>query len=120
MNDAEITALLDAHDALVTAVVAGDLPFAEFVAAYGDFPTYALDVAKTEPDTEPVLRRVRSRMEFHRQVSGVLAGVRSGESAAMAIPDAAGGFLASAVFHRLRQLVARYPDFKAEPGRTLN
>jgi hypothetical protein len=120
MNDAEITALLDAHDALVTAVVAGDLPFAEFVAAYGDFPTYALDVAKAAPDTEPVLRRVRSRMEFHRQVSGVLAGVRSGQSAAIAIPDAAGGFLASAVFHRLRQLVARYPHFKAEPGRAVN
>src|ERR1700676_3756173 len=114
MNDAEITALLDSHDALVTAVVAGDLPFAELVTAYGDFPTYALDVAKVGSDAEPTLRRVRSRMEFHRQVSGVLAGVRSGQSAAIAIPDAAGGFLAAAVFHRLRQLVARYPHFKAE------
>jgi hypothetical protein len=117
LNEAEeLAALIDAHDALVRAVIAGDLTFAEFVAAYGDFPSHGLNIAKASPDGDAVLRRFRTRMEFHRQVSGVLAGIRSGQSAMMSVPDAAAGYLDTAAFHRLRQLVSRYPDFKAESG----
>jgi hypothetical protein len=38
MTESEISALLDAHDALVRAYVESTLGFDEFVSAYGDFP----------------------------------------------------------------------------------
>jgi hypothetical protein len=118
MNEAEeLAALLEAHDALVRAVIAADIPFAEFVAAYVDFPSRGLDSARAAPDIEAVLRRFRSRIEFHQQVSGLLASVRLGEGMGVAVP-AADGFVALAVFRRLQQLVARYPGFRAEPEST--
>ena len=44
MTESEVCALLDAHDALVRACVDESLSFAEFLAAYGNFPgNYALD-----------------------------------------------------------------------------
>ena len=110
MIESELAALFDAPDVLVTACVGGQLPFVEFVVAYEDFPTYALEMAKTAPDAAGVLRRFRARIEFHRQVSGLLAGVGGGEGA-MGVPEGAASFLSVAAFQRLRQLVARYRRF---------
>jgi hypothetical protein len=111
--ESEFAALFDAQDVLVAACVGGQLPLAEFVAAYGNFPTYALEMAKTAPDAAAVLRRFRGRIEFHRQVSQVLAGMGGGQGA-MGVPEGAVSFWGVAAFQRLRQLVARYPDLAAE------
>jgi len=70
-------------------------------------------MAKTAPDATAVLRRFRGRIEFHRQVSGMLAGVRVGHGA-MSVPEGAAGFMGVAALQRLRQLVARHPDLAAE------
>lgn len=115
VTDSELAALFDAHDALVAACVGGQVPFVEFVAAYGGFPSYALDMAEASPNAAAALRRFRGRIEFHRQVSGVLAGVGGGQGA-MGLPDGADTFLGVAAFQRLRQMMVRYPGFKLEPG----
>jgi hypothetical protein len=92
MNDAEITALLDAHDALVKVVVAGEIPFVEFLAAYDDFPqAYALDGHEATPEELAVLRRSRKRIAFHLRVSGALSGVCSDADAGNAAYGEAGG-----------------------------
>jgi hypothetical protein len=75
MNDAEITALLDAHDALVKVVIAGEIPFGEFLAAYDDFPqAYALDGQEATPEELAALRRSRRRIAFHLRVSSAVRG----------------------------------------------
>jgi hypothetical protein len=66
MNELVIVALLDAHDALVRAAVAGELGFAEFLAAYDDFPqAYALDGHEATPEELAVLRCSLKRIAFH-------------------------------------------------------
>ena len=57
MTESEISALLDAHDALVKACVDSSLTFSEFLFAYGDFPNnYALDEQKATADARAVLQ----------------------------------------------------------------
>ena len=112
MIAAEVGGLLDAHDALVAACVDGTLSFDEFVLAYGDFPGgYSLE-EDASADTRAILPFFHKRIAFHRQVAGVLSGFR--QTSEHAIPDHAEKFLQKAVFLRLRQLVDRYPEFKAE------
>jgi hypothetical protein len=110
MTESELGALLDAHDALVEACVAGRLPFAEFTMAYGDFPQeFGLDGDKASTEWRRIVERALPRVEFHRRVASLLPGaaldthVRNGPS------GDAGGFLEKAVFLRLRQLLERYP-----------
>jgi hypothetical protein len=113
MTESELSALFDAHDALVTAYVDSSLTFPEFLAAYGNFPhNYALDgYAGTVHD---VLQFFTRRMAFHMRVSAVLSGLRSADDP-VDIPYAdAGRFLPAVGLMRLRELAARYPDFKAD------
>src|SRR5260370_28335105 len=75
MTESEISALLDAHDALVKACVDSVLTYSEFLFAYGDFPNnYALDAQKAPEDARAVLRLFRKRVAFHFRVAGSLAG----------------------------------------------
>jgi hypothetical protein len=114
MTEAEIAGLLDAHDGLVAACLDSRLSFIEFLAAYGDFPGgYGLDEDKAATDTRAILPLFRKRIAFHRQVAGVLSGFHQPLENVML--DNAEEFLQRAVLVRLRQLVSRYPDFKAEP-----
>ena len=116
MNESEVCALLDAHDALVKAYVDSSLTFSEFVSAYGDFPrNYALDGHAGTAEERTVLRFFRQRIGFHLRVSGVLSGLRSADDPADISHDDADRFLPAVGLIRIRELVARYPDFKAEP-----
>jgi hypothetical protein len=112
MTDAEVIAVLDAHDALVMACVDGSLAFEEFVIAYGEFPR-AYGLANTGSESRATLKRVRRRIGFHLQVAQVLSSFDAGPSAAVGLAGGAGGFLSKAVLLRLRMLLARYPEFKA-------
>lgn len=115
VTESEINALLDAHDALVRAYVHSTITFSEFVSAYGDFPhNYRLDGHWGTADETAVLRLFRKRIAFHLRVSGVLSGLRSGHDPAVISHGDAGRFLPAVGLIRLRELLARYPDFKAE------
>ena len=113
----ELSALFDAHDALVTAYVDSNLAFAEFVSAYGDSPhNYALDAHSESAEERAVLRLFARRIAFHVRVSGLLSGLRSADDPADIPYGDAGRFLPAVGFKRIRELVARHPDFQAEPG----
>lgn len=78
MTESEISALLDAHDALVRACVDDHLEFTEFLAAYGDFPgAYGLDEHTASAEERAVLRLFRTRIAFHERVAGVISAIRS-------------------------------------------
>jgi hypothetical protein len=111
MTESELSALFDAHDALVRAYVDSSLTFPEFLAAYGKFPhNYALDGYSGTAHAVYFTRRIA----FHLRVSGILSGLRSADDP-VDIPFAdAGRFLPAVALMRLRELAARYPDFKAE------
>jgi hypothetical protein len=109
MTDAEVTAALDAHDALVSACIEGALSFDEFVLAYGMFPA---EIGREVGGLE----RFRQRMSFHSQVAGIASGLSAGNGGATGFPGEAAGFLEKTVLTRLRQLVARYPEFKVMSG----
>jgi hypothetical protein len=115
MTESEVSALLDAHDALVKACVDSVLTFYEFLLAYGDFPNnYALDAQKAPADARAVLQLFRRRLAFHFRLAGTLSGFRPEDDSVSLYSDA-GGFTPVIGLMRLRELVARYPDFKAEP-----
>jgi hypothetical protein len=114
MTELEIGALLDAHDALVQAYVGSSLTFSEFVSAYGGFPhNYALDAEIAA--NRAVLRLFRKRIAFHLLVAGVLSGLRSADDPADIPYGDAGRFLPDVGLMRIRELLARYPDFRAVP-----
>jgi hypothetical protein len=116
MTELEVGALLDAHDALVKACIDSVLTFPEFLLGYGDFPNnYALDAQKAPEDARAVLRLFRKRLAFHFQVAGILSGFRAEDDTASLYGDP-GRFISTIGPLRLRALVARYPDFKAEPN----
>ena len=117
MIESEVNALLDAHDALVRACVDARLTLPEFLGAYGEFPqAYALDERKASGDELAVLRRFQKRIAFHTLVSDVLSGPSSEDAYADTGDDEVGAFVPMVKLLRLRQLVARYPDLKVEPG----
>jgi hypothetical protein len=114
MTDLELTALLDAHDALVKACLDGVLPFADFLMAYDDFPQrYGLDGHGASPDEHAVLRRSRHRIGFHRRVSEVLSGLTGETDVSLTESDVA-RFIPGVGLARLRALVARYPNFSLD------
>ena len=115
LTDAELNALLDAHDALVAACVEERLTLVEFLAAYNDFPrAYAQGGRGAGADERLVLRRASQRIAFHFRVLDAVSGpTRIDDTDAMQTGVAE--FLQRATLMRLRQLVARYPDFKALP-----
>jgi hypothetical protein len=116
MTESEISALLDAHDSFVKGYVDSSLTFEEFVSAYGDFPHYyALAGDSGTTEERALLRLFRKRMAFHLRVSGILSGLRSADDPADISHDDADRFLPAVGLMRIRELVARYPDFKAEP-----
>jgi hypothetical protein len=107
VTESEMAALLDAHDALIRACVESHLAFEEFVAAYGDFPA-ALD----EGAGRAVLRLFGKRIAFHKLVAGAISGLR-GEGGSPGMETEVGRFMPMVGLMRLRELVARYPEFKA-------
>lgn len=116
MSEAEINALLDAHDSLVKACVVGELPFAEFLSAYGEFPhNFALDRHESSGDELALLTRYRQRIAFHFQVSGVLSGVYSGFADTLGEDNAVGRFSPAIGMMRLKQLAEQYPEFECPP-----
>ena len=117
MTESELTALFDAHDALVQAYVDSSLTFAEFVSAYDDFPrNYSLDAHSATAEERAVLRFFGRRIAFHLQVSAILSGLRSADDPADIPYGDAGRFLPAVALMRLRELLARYPEFRAEPS----
>ncbi len=116
MTESEVLALLDTHDALVTACVEARLTLGEFLAAYDDFPAaYGFDGDAAGAGERAVLRMLRKRIAFHFKVRDVLAGLRSGDEHTTLMSSEAGRFLPLVALARLRQLAARYPEFEAEP-----
>ena len=114
MTESEVSALFDAHDALVTACVDSTLTFSEFILAYGDFPNnYALDPQKAPEDGRAVLPRFRKRLAFHLRVAGTLSRLSANDS--LSPYGDAGRFIPAIGLIRLRELAARYPNFEAEP-----
>ena len=115
MTASELSALLDAHDVLVKACADSSLTFAEFVSAYGDFPrNYGLDGQSGTAEERVVLQLFGRRVAFHLRVSSVVSGLRAADDPAD-IPNVdACRFLPAVGLMRIRQLVARYPEFKAE------
>lgn len=114
-TESEISGLLDAHDALVRAYVDSSLGFYEFVSAYGDFPNnYALVGDSRTTGDRAVLRFFQRRIAFHGRVAGVLSGLQSADNPADISHDDAEPFLPAVGLMRIRELVLRYPEFKAE------
>jgi hypothetical protein len=108
--------LLDAHDALIKACVDSVLTFAGFAMAYGRFPhSYSLDGKSSTAAELAVLRLFRRRIAFHGRVSAILSGLHSGDDPVDIPYEDAGRFLPAVGLMRLRELVARYPGFEAEP-----
>jgi hypothetical protein len=115
LTDSELNALLDAHDALLTACVEERLTRVEFLAAYNDFPrAYGLDGRDASADERSVLRRSEQRIAFHFRVLDVVSAPTGIDPGNVMSPDV-GEFLPRVTLMRLRQLVARYPDFRALP-----
>jgi hypothetical protein len=115
MTESEINALLDAHDVLVRAYVDSSLTFSEFVSAYGDFPhNYRLQGHSETAEGLAVSRLFRRRIAFHLRVSALVSGLRSADNPVDISYDDAGRFLPAVLLMRVRELVARYPEFKAE------
>jgi hypothetical protein len=109
----QIYAVLDAHDALVRDCAAGRLTFGEFLGAYGEFPRgYGLEEGENAEESG-VLRLLRKRLAFHRQVAGVISGI--GETAKLGSVEynGVGEFLPAVGLIRLRELVARSPTLEA-------
>lgn len=116
MTESELSALLDAHDALVKSCVDLTLPFENFLALYNDFPhVYALDGHESAPDGRAVFQRSAKRIAFHFQVAKVLSGLTSEADSALSPYGEAGRFAPAVGLMRLGALVRRYPDLKAEP-----
>ena len=109
MAESEMSALLDAHDALVRACVDAHLEFTEFLAAYDDFP------GAYELNEQAVLRLFRKRIAFRERVAGVISGLRS-DGGSKTLHRDVGRFIPAVGLMRLRELVAKYPEFKAEAG----
>jgi hypothetical protein len=119
LTDSELNALLDAHDALVAACVEERLTLVEFLAAYNDFPrVYGLDGRDADAEERLSLRRFQQRIAFHFRVLNAVSGP-TGIDDEDALNAGAGEFLRRATLIRLRQLVARYPEFKALPDTSL-
>ena len=119
MTDSELNALLDSHDALVAACAEERLTLDEFLAAYNDFPrVYGLDGRDAGADGRLVLRRASQRVAFHFRVADIVSGP-TGIDDQDATEAGVGEFLRRATLMRLRQLVARYPEFKTLPDSTL-
>jgi hypothetical protein len=117
MTDLELTALLDGNDSLVKSCVDSALPFAEFLVLYNDFPhAYALDGHEATPEEFAVLKRSSKRIAFHFRIAGVLSGLCSDAGPGNSLYEGAERFAPAVALMRLRELVDRYPDFKAEPG----
>jgi len=119
LTDSELNALLDAHDALVAACVEERLTLVEFLAAYNDFPrVYGLDGRGADADEPLRWRLFQRRIAFHFRVVDAVSGPTGfdGEDASSA---GVGEFLRRATLMRLRQLVARNPEFKAPPDTSL-
>jgi hypothetical protein len=115
LTDSELNALLDAHDALVAACVEERLTMIEFLAAYNDFPrVYGLDGRDAGAGERSVLRRSQQRIAFHLRVLDVVSAPTVIDPGNV-VNDAVGEFLPRVTLLRLRQLVARYPEFKALP-----
>jgi hypothetical protein len=110
-----IANLLDAHDALVRDCAAGQMPFVEFLAAYGNFPYgYGLEQERARVDEQDVLRMFRQRIAFHRSVASLMAGFCStAERGSLSCELAE--FVPKVGVTRLRELVTRYPDMEI-PG----
>jgi hypothetical protein len=116
MTEAEINALLDAHDALVQACVDSALTFSEFVSAYGEFPhNYGLFGHSQTAQQRFMSRLFGRRIAFHARVAALLSGLRSADDPVDIPYEDAGRFLPAVGLQRLRELATRYPDFKAEP-----
>jgi hypothetical protein len=117
MTPTEIRAVLDAHDALVRDCAQGRLTFSEFLGAYGDFPyRYALAQDTTYAEESEALRLFRKRVAFHKQVAGVIWGLRGTAKLGSLEESGVGDFLPVVGLIRLRELVARYPKFEAAGG----
>jgi hypothetical protein len=115
LTDSELSALLDAHDALVAACIEERLTMIEFLAAYNDFPrVYGLDGRDAGADERSVLRRSQQRIAFHFRVLNVVSAPTVIDPGSAMSPDV-GEFLPRVTLMRLRQLVARYPEFKVLP-----
>jgi|SRR5579863_3667847 hypothetical protein len=116
MTASELSALLDAHDVLVKAYVDSSLTFAEFVSAYGDFPhNYGFDGRAGTPEERFVLQLLGRRVAFHLRVSSVVSGLRAADDPADISNADAGRFLPAVALTRIRELIDRYPEFRAEP-----
>jgi hypothetical protein len=117
MTESELAALLDAHDALVKACVDSSLTFDVFVLAYDGFPhNYPLDGNKAvNQEQRAKLALFRDRIAFHVRIAGILSGVGRDADSANLLEPAVGRFFPAAGLKRIRELVALYPEFKAEP-----
>lgn len=119
LTDSELNALLDAHDALVTACIEERLTMVEFLAAYDDFPrAYGLDGRDAGAGERSVLRRSQQRIAFHFRVLDVVSAPTVIDPRSVVSADV-GEFLPRVTLMRLRQLAARYPEFKALPDTSL-
>jgi hypothetical protein len=101
---------------LVKAYIDSSLGFDEFVSAYGNFPhNYGLIGGSRRAENQAVLRFFQKRFAFHVRVAGVLSGTRSADDPTDISQDDANRFLPAVALMRVRELVARYPDFRMEP-----
>jgi hypothetical protein len=108
MTESEMAARLDAHDDLIRVCLDSRLGYGEFMFAYGDFPAELNEVTRS---ADGLLRLFGKRIAFHKLVAGVIAGPRmEGDSPGM--DSGAGRFMPIVGLMRLRELVARHPDFR--------
>jgi hypothetical protein len=115
LTDTELSALLDAHDALVVACLEERLSLIEFLAAYNDFPrNFGLDGRTAGADERLVLRRASQRITFHFRVLEAVSGP-TGFADEDPLNCGVGEFIRRATLMRLRQLVTRYPEHKVLP-----
>ena len=115
ITEAEISALLDAHDVLVQACVDSNLEFSHFVLAYGEFPhNYPLRGTLGSEQERAVGQLFGRRIAFHLRVSSLVSGLRSADDPVDIPYEDAGRYLPAVGLKRLRELVNQYPDFAAD------
>jgi len=117
MSATAIRGALDAHDALVQDCAEGRLTFGEFLGAYGDFPRgYRLEEGTANAEEREALRLFRKRVAFHWLVAGVISGLRGTAELESLGDSGIDEFLPAVGLMRLRELVARHPEFEATGG----
>ena len=115
MNEQELLAALDAHDALVVRCARDEMDYAEFEKVYDNFfQRWALDGHESSLDEKEVLRRHANRIHVHRRVWEEVICHSTSDDLAYNLSAQQSGFIGSAEAQRRLMSIARDAGLLAE------